>query len=42
MSAGKTLAQAWVEIAPQSESAQQNIQLPATCRSVGRAAVLLP
>ena len=42
MSAGKTLAQAWVEIAPQSERAQQNMRLPATYCSVGRAAVLLP
>lgn len=42
MSAGKTLPQAWVEIAPQSESAQRHKQLPATYCSVGRAAVLLP
>jgi hypothetical protein len=42
MSAGKTLPQAWVDIAPQSESAQQHKQLPATYCSVGRAAVLLP
>ncbi len=42
MSTGKTLAQAWVEIAPQSERAQQDMQLPATYCSVGRAAVLLP
>jgi len=42
MSAGKTLAQAWVEVAPQSERAQQDMRLPATYCSVGRAAVLLP
>lgn len=42
MSTGKTLPQAWVEIAPQSERAQQHMQLPATYCSVGRAAVLLP
>lgn len=42
MSAGKTLLEAWVEIAPQSESAQRHMQLPTTYCTMDRAAVLLP